>query len=93
MTHHMSEPVRLELDGITYRVFDATMRGGKLIVANPPVPWATSRVFRPRKGHRRLYRLSTPEDRQTDGATLRRQLQRADYLPTMPAGAVDQDPR
>jgi hypothetical protein len=73
MTHHMSEPVRLELDGITYRVFDATMRGGKLIVANPPVPWATSRVFRPRKGHRRL--------------------QRADYLPTMPAGAVDQDPR
>jgi hypothetical protein len=40
-----------------------------------------------------LYRLATPADRQTDEATLRRQLQRADYLPTMPAGAVDQDPR
>jgi hypothetical protein len=89
----MPDSVRLELDGITYRVFDATMRGGKLIVANPPVSWATSRVFRPRKGHRRLYRLVTPADRLTDEATLRRQLARADYLPTMPAGSVDQDPR
>jgi hypothetical protein len=89
----MPDPIRLELDGIIYRVFDATMRGGKLIVADPPAPWATSRVFRPAKGHRRLYRLSTPEDRLTDEVTLRRQLARADYLPTMPAGAKDQDPR
>jgi hypothetical protein len=89
----MPDPVRLDLDGVSYRVFDATMRGGKLIVANPPASWATSRVFRPRKGHRRLYRLATPADRQTDEATLRRQLAGADYLPTMPAGAVDQDPR
>ena len=90
----MSHPeIRLEVDGVTYRVFDAIMRAGKLIVANPPAAWATSRVFRPAKGHRRLYRIRDTADRATDEATLRRQLAAADYLPTVPAGAKDQDPR
>lgn len=89
----MPEPTRVEIDGVTYRVFDATMRDGKLIVANPPAAWATSRVFRPAKGHRRLFRLKDAADRATDEATLRRQLAGADYLPTLPAEAKDQDRR
>jgi hypothetical protein len=87
------EPVRLEVDGVVYRVFDATMRAGKLIVGDPPKEWATTRVFRPRKGYRRLFRLKTPADRAFDEETLRRQLAAADYLPTMAPGATDQDPR
>lgn len=80
-------------DGTVFRVLDATMRGGKLMVADPPVPWATSRVFRPREGHRRLYRIQDAADRATDEATLRRQLAAAEYLPTMETGTKDQDPR
>jgi hypothetical protein len=89
----MAEPLRLEAEGTVYRVFDTTMRAGQLIAANPPAAWATSRVFRPKLGHRRLYRLRAPEDRQTDEATLRRQLAASEYLPTMPVGGSDQDPR
>jgi hypothetical protein len=81
------------VDGIAYRVFDTAMRDGKIIAADPPAAWATARVFRPRRGHRRLYRLKTPEDRRTDEATLHRQLRAAEYLPTMPFGGKDQDPR
>jgi hypothetical protein len=87
------EPLRLESDGITYRVFDAAMRDGRLIPADPPVPWATCRVFRPLEGHRRLYRILDGADRRVDEETLRRQLRAAEYLGTMPAGATDQDPR
>ena len=33
--------------GVRYRVYDAVMRDGKMVVANPPASWATFRVFRP----------------------------------------------
>lgn len=81
-------------DGVEYRVLDATMRAGELIVADPPVAWATSRVFRPREGHRRLYRLREPSDRLTDDATLARQLAAAEYLlSSSGSGREHVDPR
>ena len=89
----MTEPLRIVVDGESYRVFDATMREGKLIVADPPAAWATARVFRPVVGYRRLYPLKAPADRSIDEATLRRQLAASEYLPTSTPGPKEQDPR
>jgi hypothetical protein len=80
-------------DGITYRVLDSTMRAGKLIVADPPAPWATSRVFRPATGYRRLFRIEAPADREIDSTTLARQLARAEFLPAGPPHVSVRDPR
>jgi hypothetical protein len=77
------DPVRfVAADGVEYRVLDAAMRAGKLIVANPPVPWATSRVFRPREGPRRLYTFAKGESRAPEPVALEQQLRAAEYLPT-----------
>lgn len=79
--------------GVRYRVLDATMRAGQMIVANPPAPWATFRVFRPQDGFRRLYYFKPGEPRAPDGAELERQLRRAEWLPAQKYEPVHQDPR
>ena len=81
------------MDGQRYRVLDCTMRNGALVFANPPAPWATSRVFRPATGYRRLYRFVKGESRDPTPDALARQLRGADYMATMPPGAADVDPR
>jgi hypothetical protein len=85
--------LRIEVDGVVYRVLDGITRRGKLIVADPPAPWATSRIFRPRTGYKRLYLLVDAADRQIDEATLRRQLRAAEYLAEGPVRPWDVDPR
>lgn len=80
-------------DGVVYRVYDATMRAGSLVVANPQASWATSRVFRPKVGHRRLYRFAQGESRDPSNEQLERQLRVAEYLPTEKYRPADFDPR
>lgn len=80
-------------DGITYRVYDATMKAGALVVANPLASWASSRVFRPKTGHRRLYRFAAGESREPSDEQLERQLRVAEYLPTEKHEPRDLDPR
>lgn len=78
----MTDPVYLAAsDGVRYRVFDATMRQGKMAIANPPAAWAKFRVFRPAEGMRRLYYFQPGESRAPEPALLEQQLQRAEYLP------------
>lgn len=78
----MTEPTYVTVDGVRYRVFDATMHQGKMSVANPPSAWATFRVFRPQEGQRRLYYFKPGESRAPEPALLEQQLQRAEYLPS-----------
>lgn len=61
-------------DGIRYRVLDAIMREGKMVVANPPPSWARFRVFRPEAGQRRLYYFKPGESRAPEPALLELQL-------------------
>lgn len=75
-------PVYVTVEGVRYRVLDATMHQGKMAVANPPAVWATFRVFRPEEGHRRLYYFRGGESRAPEPVLLEQQLQRAEYLPT-----------
>ena len=76
-------PLRLTApDGIVYRVYDATMKAGVLLVTNPPAPGAAYRVFRPVEGHRRFYRFTLGESRAPTEEDLERQLRVAEYLPT-----------
>jgi hypothetical protein len=90
----MPEPIYFtDAGGVRYRVFDAIMREGKMVVANPPTAWATFRVFRPEQGQRRLYYLKSGESRRPEPALLEQQLQRAEYLPTGPGHAPPADPR
>lgn len=79
--------------GVTYRVLDARMHDGAMVVANPPAAWATFRVFRPEQGQRRLYRFRTGEGRAPEPALLALQLERAEYLPSGPAHEPAPDPR
>jgi hypothetical protein len=79
--------------GIRYRVFDAIMRDGKMVVANPPTAWAKFRVFRPEQGQRRLYYFKPGESRAPEPALLEQQLQRAEYLPSRSVEAPPLDPR
>lgn len=89
----MSDARRIRIDGVEYRVLDCVMRRGKFIFANPPATWADTRVFRPREGHKRLYRFTSPADRAIDDATLIRQLRGAAFLPAEPAYVPVTDPR
>lgn len=40
-------------DGTRYRVLDSAWRNGKRVVADPPAPWATTRIFNPGGGTHR----------------------------------------
>lgn len=82
-----------DASGVQYRVLDACMAKGVMVAANPPVPWATFRVFRPREGTRRLYYFKTGEPRTPDGAELERQLRMAEWLPAERYEAPNLDPR
>lgn len=52
-----------------------------MIAADPPAPWATARVFRPKAGHKRLYRFKVGESREPADGLLAAQLLQSDYLP------------
>lgn len=55
----MSAPVYITSpDGTRYRVFDTAWKDGKRIAADPPVEWATTRVFRAEDGSTRFYPLA-----------------------------------
>jgi hypothetical protein len=69
-------------DGVRYRVLDAAMSNGRTVIANPPVSWATIRLFRPKEGHRRIYTFAPGEARSPTDEALERQLRSAGYLPT-----------
>ena len=88
-----SEPVYLTVDNVCYRVLDGRMHNGATVVANPPVAWATFRIFRPERGQRRLYYLKPGESRAPERVLLEQQLQRAEYLPVGPAHEPAPDPR
>ena len=45
-------------DGTRYRVFDMAWRDGEIVVADPPLPWAATRLFRPPQGEVRFYPLA-----------------------------------
>jgi hypothetical protein len=79
--------------GVRYRVLDARMHQGQMVVANPPAAWATFRIFRPEQGQRRLYYLKPGESRAPEPALLAQQLERAEYLPTGPVHQPAADPR
>jgi hypothetical protein len=79
--------------GVRYRVLDARMAKGVWAFANPPAPWATCRIFRPKEGMRRLYYFKPGEPRAPDGAELERQLRVAEYLPAQKYQAPKMDPR
>ena len=80
-------------DGVAYRVLDAWMHNGSMVVANPPAGWATFRVFRPEEGQRRLYYLKPGESRAPAPALLELQLARGQYLPADGAHMPAPDPR
>jgi hypothetical protein len=80
-------------EGVRYRVLDARMSKGAMIVANPPAPWATFRVFRPEQGQRRLHYFHPGESRAPDPALLAQQLARAEYLSSGPLQEPAADPR
>jgi hypothetical protein len=42
---------------VRYRVLDTRWHEGKQRCADPPAPWATTRVFRPEQGRWRFYPL------------------------------------
>jgi len=67
-------------DGIVYRVLDVVMKDGTMHASNPPTSWAKSRVFRPQKGLRRLYRFTKDEAREPNEVHLQRQFAVAEYL-------------
>jgi hypothetical protein len=69
-------------DGIVYRVLDTVMAEGMMHAGNPPASWAKSRVFRPVKGHRRLYRFAKGDSREPTEEQLKRQFEAAEYLET-----------
>lgn len=69
------------------------MRAGALIVFDPPSRGAMYRVFRPKEGHRPLYRFSPGESREPIEDLLARQLRVAEYLPIEKYQPVDLDPR
>ena len=94
MFDHSSQPVYFtDAAGVRYRVFDAVMRAGETIVANPPASWAKFRIFRPAEGSRRLYYFQPGEPRAPDAAELERQLRRAEFLPTTSPHQPAADPR
>ena len=79
------EPLRLTAsDGTVYRVYDATVKSGVLLVTNPPGAGAAYRVFRPQEGHRRFYRFTMGESRAPTEDDLERQLRLAEYMPAEP---------
>jgi hypothetical protein len=67
-------------DGIVYRVLDVVMKDHVMHASNPPASWAKSRVFRPQKGDRRLYRFAKGETREPTEAELKRQFAVAEHL-------------
>lgn len=68
-------PLRVTLFHERYRIYDATEHKGRTIVANPPVPWATLRIFVERSGFfTERYYFQSEADRATDQRTLERQL-------------------
>jgi hypothetical protein len=90
----MSEAVYFTApDGTKYRVLDVRMKAGAMLAANPPAPWATGRVFRPKQGPRRFYQFGAGESREPSEALLRAQLERAHYLPSGPPHRPAADPR
>jgi hypothetical protein len=90
----MSDPVYVtDAHGVRYRVLDARMTKGAWAFANPPAPWATCRIFRPKEGMRRLYYFKPGETRAPDGAELERQLRVAEYLPAQRYEPQNLDPR
>lgn len=79
----MPEPLYVtDAAGVSYRVLDAVIHDGKMVVANPPTAWATFRVFRPEVGQRPLYYFKPGETRAMEPVLLEQQLERAEYLPT-----------
>lgn len=89
----MAKPLYHTSDGVVYRVLDCTLRDFKRTCANPPAAWATTRIFRPAEGYRRLYVFIKGEDREPSPEALARQLRSAEYMPTMPTGGFKGDPR
>lgn len=45
-------------DGTRYRVYDTAWKDGRTVAADPPVDWATNRVFVAEDGARRFYPLA-----------------------------------
>lgn len=66
-------PLRVTIAHTPYRVYDATERDGRTIVANPPAPWATLRLFVVKMGWSERYYFQSEADRATDQRTLERQ--------------------
>ena len=84
--------VYVTVAGVEYRVLDGVIRGGEMIVANPPAVWATFRIFRPEAGQRRLTYFTPGESRAPEPALLEHQLKRAEYLPTASFEPGDLEP-
>jgi hypothetical protein len=80
-------------DGVVYRVLDVLMKDGTMHASNPPASWAKSRVFRPQKGLRRLYRFSRGESREPTESELQRQLATAEYLAAEKYDSAIRQPR
>ena len=78
--------------GVRYRVLDAMIRDGDMIVANPPIAFALFRVFRPETGQQRVYWLKPGEIRAPEPLLLERQLRSADFLRTASQRADEVEP-
>jgi hypothetical protein len=78
--------------GMRYRVLDAIMRDGDMIVADPPTAGAMFRVFRPETGQQRVYWLRPGENRAPEAPLLERQLRGADFLRTASQRADEVEP-
>lgn len=77
--------VYLGSDGLLYRVHDCTPVDGRTVVADPPSPQATMRLFQSTQGLRRLYRFTDTETREPTDMALHRQFAASETLPDAPS--------
>lgn len=68
-----ADRVAVTIGATEYRVYDATEHEGRTLVANPPVPWATFRIFVAYMGWKDRYYFRSEADRVLDQHTLERQ--------------------
>jgi hypothetical protein len=80
-------------DGTVFTVWDVSFSGGRHHRHPYTSGRATSRVFVPEAGSRRLHRFKPGESRALEPELLAQQLRSAEYLPTEPPGQTVRDPR
>jgi hypothetical protein len=67
--------LRVTVDGVAYRVYDARLDEGVLRYGDPPARRAHARLFRAEHGERILYWFQSAGDRETDEVLVRAQLE------------------